>query len=214
MLLNEKTIGIIGMKRSGKTWFTRKLTEGIEKKCVIWDTIGAIKAKGSAHYIVVPTNLEKDAVAWGLLMLETKAKSISVNLEKLTQDEIVQFADISLKIAADGLKNKVFVFDEIAELLPQSYKQSKEVQRLIRHGGNMGNTFIFNTQRPAYVNKNTFNLIDVLICFRLVYPRDIEVLKEILSDTGKEDLSETIHTIKNLKQGEHCMFIFGAPGGA
>ena len=83
------------------------------------------------------------------------------------------------------------------------------MHRLVRHGGNAGNTFIFNTQRPAYINKNTFNLIDILICFRLVYPRDIEVLKEILSDTGESDVDSYIAGIKKLKTGEHYIFVFG-----
>lgn len=207
--IEEKTIGIIGGKRAGKTYYTRKLAEGLGKKVIVFDTIGALKPKGFAQYAVNPANLEQDAIAWGTLMLEVKNKPISINMSKLTQEELVNFTDISLKIGSEGIKNKFIIVDEIAEMLPQTYRQSKEMQRLIRHGGNMGNTFLFNTQRPAYINKNTFNLIDILICFRLVYPKDIEVLREILADTGKANLDEQIVVIKNLKVGEYSQFIFG-----
>jgi hypothetical protein len=206
--IKEKTIGIIGMKRAGKTYYTRKLTEGIGERCIIFDTIGALKIESAARYKCNPATLEKDAIAWGTLMLSTKKKSISVDLSNLTQDEIVEFTDISLKIANEGIRNKYIVVDEIAEFVPQLYRQSKEMQRLIRHGGNAGNTFIFNTQRPAYINKNTFNLIDILVVFRVVYPKDIEVIKEILSDTGKADLSKVISEIKQQRVGESKTFIF------
>lgn len=207
MKINEKTIGIIGMKRSGKTYLTRILVEGLRKNCIVWDTIGAINAKNCQKYNVELKNLEKQAAAWGVLMKNVGNSSISINLSNLTRDEKVEFADISLKIGGDA-KNKFIVFDEISDFLPQKYRQSQEVERLIRHGGNIGDTFIFNTQRPAYLNKNTFNLIDILYSFKLVYPKDIEVLKEILSDTGKEDITEVVTTIKRLRVGEFGLFIF------
>ena len=207
MLINEKTIGITGMKRSGKTYLTRMLVEGLRKNCIVWDTIGAINAKNCQKYSVELKNLDKQAAAWGLLMKEVGSHSISINLSNLTRDEKVIFADISLRIGGE-IKNKFIIFDEISDFLPQKYRQSQEVERLIRHGGNMGDTFIFNTQRPAYLNKNTFNLIDILYCFKLVYPKDIEVLKEILSDTGKEDIDSDIYHIKRLRVGEFGLFIF------
>ncbi len=207
MKINEKTIGIIGMKRSGKTYLTRMLVEGLKKGCIVWDTIGAIKAKSCQKYTANLKHLDKQAAAWGVLMKEVKSTSISINLSNLTRDEKVVFADIALKIGGD-VKNKFIIFDEISDFLPQKYRQSQEVERLIRHGGNLGDTFIFNTQRPAYLNKNTFNLIDILYSFKLVYPKDIEVLKEILSDTGKEDITEVVATIKRLRVGEFGLFIF------
>lgn len=207
--IKEKTIGIIGGKRTGKTYYSRQVIDGLAKKCVVFDTIGALKPKTAAKYKVNQETIEQDAIAWGMLMLETKNKSITINMQDLTQDEIVRFTDMSLKIGAEGLKNKFIVVDEIAEMLSQTYKQSKEMERLVRHGGNYGNTFVFNTQRPAYISKNTFNLIDILIVFRLVYPKDLEVLKEILADTGEQDLNATITTIKNQKVGEYSQFVFG-----
>lgn len=207
MKINEKTIGIIGMKRSGKSYLTRALVEGLKKECIVWDTIGALQPKNCQKYTVEINKIPEQAAAWGVLMKEVKNTSISIDLNNLTREEKVEFADISLKIGG-GMKNKFVVFDEISDFLPQKYSQSQEVERLIRHSGNAGNTFIFNTQRPAYLNKNTFNLIDVLYSFKLVYPKDIEVLKEILSDTGKDDLTGMIHTIKGLRVGEFGLFIF------
>lgn len=207
MKINERTIGIIGMKRSGKSYLTRALIEGLQKDCVVWDTIGALQPKNCQKYTVEINNLADQAAAWGVLMKEVKRPSISIDLGNLTRDEKVEFADISLKIGG-GMKNKFVFFDEISDFLPQKYSQSQEVERLIRHSGNAGNTFVFNTQRPAYLNKNTFNLVDVLYSFKLIYPKDIEVLKEILSDTGKEDISGMIHTIKHLRVGEFGLFVF------
>lgn len=195
------------MKRSGKSYLTRELVQGLKKDCIVWDTIGALQPSNCQKYSAEIGKISEQAAGWGVLMKEAKKSSISIDLSKLTRDEKVEFADVSLKIGGD-MKNKFIVFDEISDFLPQRYSQSQEVERLIRHSGNAGNTFIFNTQRPAYLNKNTFNLIDVLYSFKLVYPKDIEVLKEILSDTGKEDVTGMVHVIKNLRVGEFGLFIF------
>jgi DNA helicase HerA-like ATPase len=102
--------------------------------------------------------------------------------------------------------------DEIADYLPQMGRQSKELERLIRHGRNFGDTFVFNTQRPAYINKNTWDLVDILIVFRTVWNRDIEVLREMLSNLGKtnKEIDPIIHAVTKLQVGKYAMFVFSS----
>ena len=209
--LKQRTVGIIGAKRSGKTYFTGKLSSRLIEngnRLIVFDTIGElgklIKPK-LKMYEIAPKEIEKQAVAFGLIVSNYNGKkAVGVNLVNLTRDEIVDFTDVTLTTIGK-IKNTYWVFDEVAEYLNQFYRQSKELERLIRHGGNWDNTFIFNTQRPAYLNKNTFNLIDILISFRLNWSRDLTVLKELLSNTGKNDsdIKKEVKEITQQKVGEY-----------
>lgn len=213
MKLEQRTIGIIGAKRTGKTYFTAKLCNQLineGKKLIVFDTIGELgkQIQGIKLYHVEPEKIEEQGIFFGSLIREYKGKKpIGVNLVDLTRDEIIDFTDAVL-ISAGKVTNKYFVFDEVAEYLNQQYRQSRELERLIRHGGNWNNTFIFNTQRPAYLNKNTFNLIDILIVFRLNWNRDLSVVKELLTNTGMNDkeIREVIKMISNQRVGEYRAF--------
>jgi len=215
MELKERTIGIIGAKRSGKTYLTAKIANKLVKqgeRVVVFDTIGELgkQIDKARIYHIEPDNrvggdmLYQQAVSFGILMKQYKGKlPIGVNLIDLTRDEIVDFTDMVL-ITVGKIENRYFIFDEVAEYLNQFYRQSRELERLIRHGGNWKNTFIFNSQRPAYINKNTFNLIDILIVFRLNWSRDIAVLKDLLSNTGLTDkeVKKEIEIITHQRVGE------------
>jgi DNA helicase HerA-like ATPase len=106
------------------------------------------------------------------------------------------------------IHDKLIFLDEAAEYLPQGEHQSKEMERLIRHGRNFGDSFIFNTQRPSYLNKNTFNLSDMLFVFRTTGIRDLQVIREILENSGrkKAEIDAVIHKISNLKTGQFVFF--------
>ena len=215
MELKERTIGIIGAKRSGKTYLTAKIVNKLVKqgeRVVVFDTIGELgkQIDKARIYHIEPDNrvggdmLYQQAVSFGILMKQYKGKlPIGVNLIDLTRDEIVDFTDVVLTTVGK-IENRYFIFDEVAEYLNQFYRQSRELERLIRHGGNWKNTFIFNSQRPAYINKNTFNLIDILIVFRLNWSRDIAVLKDLLSNTGLTDkeVKKEIEIITHQRVGE------------
>jgi len=216
MNLKERTIGIIGAKRSGKTYFTARLSNKLindGEKLVIFDTIGELgkRIEKGRLYHIEPDNREggdmlyQQAVSFAMLLKNYKGKQpLGINLIDLTRDEIVDFTDTVL-LTCGKIENRFWVFDEVAEYLNQFYRQSKELERLIRHGGNWKNTFIFNTQRPAYLHKNTFNLIDILIVFRLNWSRDIAVLKDLLSNTGLSDkeVKQEIEIITHQKVGEY-----------
>lgn len=211
MKLKERTIGIIGAKRAGKTYFTTEMIDYIGENCIVFNTINALKPTTTKNYTVELSNKDtfiKQATMIGMLIKESKKKSISVNLVHLTKEEIVEFSDVALSVAGT-FKDKYIFVDEIAEYLSQLYKQSREMERLIRHGGNFGNTFIFNTQRPAYLNKNTFNLIDILIVFRINWSQDIKVVKEMLASGGLEEsvINKQIKIITKLSVGKYAPYL-------
>ncbi len=212
MDIKERTIGIIGAKRSGKTYFSSRLAEYLGENCIIFNTIGAMNVNNAIQYKIERKDLDKQAIIFGTLIAEKmnrkSTKSISVNLVELTREEIIEFTDKALVIP-DKIKDRYIIVDEVSDYLSQIYSQSREMERLIRHGGNFGNTFIFNTQRPAYLNKNTFNLIDVLICFRINWTRDLAVVREMLSQGGipEAQIKEEIKAITNLPVGYYRPYL-------
>jgi nucleoside-triphosphatase THEP1 len=201
-----KTIGILGQKGTGKTYLTRQIAEAIPKDIVLFDTIGVVKAKGCQIYEVDIQQPEKQAILFSQITLKTH-HNIGVDLSRLTKDEIVKFTNLYLSITE--MKNKYIIIDEMADYTPQIGESSKELERLVRHGRNFGNTFIFNTQRPAYLTKNVLNLIDVVVFFRLVWKRDIDVVKDILNNLGKRSITSEINEITNFGVGECKVYKFG-----
>ena len=172
------------------------------------DIIGAIKPKGVRMYEVEPKEIEKQAVFFSEIVTHTR-KNVGVDLSKLVSSEIVEFTEVFLITAHDKLKDKYFFYDEIAEYIPQVGESSKELERLIRHGRNAGNTFIFNTQRPSYITKNVLSLVDILIVFRLVWERDILVIKDLLNNLGYRNITGEVRKITNQSTGEYRVYIFG-----
>ena len=208
MIIKGKTIGILGQKGVGKTYLTREMIEKLDKNAVVFDTIGAIKPKGVRMYEVEPKEIEKQAVFFSEIVTHTR-KNVGVDLSKLVSSEIVEFTEVFLITAHDKLKDKYFFYDEIAEYIPQYGESSKELERLIRHGRNAGNTFIFNTQRPSYITKNVLSLVDILIVFRLVWERDILVIKDLLNNLGYRNITGEVRKITNQSTGEYRVYIFG-----
>ena len=204
-----KTIGILGQKGTGKTYLTREIAEAIPKDVVLFDTIGVVKPKGCQMYEIDIKNPEKQAVLFSQITLKTH-HNIGIDFSRLTKDEIVNFTQLYLSITP--MKNKYIIIDEMADYTPQIGESSKELERLVRHGRNFGNTFIFNTQRPAYLTKNVLNLIDVAVFFRLVWERDISVVKDLLNNLGKRNITTEVNAITNLGVGECKIYKFGMDG--
>ena len=201
-----KTIGILGQKGTGKTYLTRQIAESIPKNVVLFDTIGVVKPKGCMMYEVDIKQLDKQAVLFSQITLRTH-HNIGLDLSRLTKDEIVNFTQLYLTIT--HMKDKYIIIDEMADYTPQIGESSKELERLVRHGRNFGNTFIFNTQRPAYLTKNVLNLIDVVVFFRLVWERDIVVVKDVLNNLGMKNITSEVTQITNFGVGECKIYKFG-----
>jgi len=202
-----KTVAVLGQKGTGKTYLCRQIAEAIPKDVIVFDTIGALKPKGVRIYEVDIKDLEKQAVLFSQLTLRTH-KNIGVDFSRLTKDEIVYFTNAYLSITP--LKQKYLIVDEMADYTPQIGDSSKELERLIRHGRNVGDTFIFNTQRPAYLTKNVISLVDVAVFFRLVWKRDIDVVKDLLNNLGLRNITGEIREITNLKTGKFKIYKFGS----
>jgi len=201
-----KTVGIFGQKGTGKTYLTREMIEVIEKNVIVFDTIGVLNPKNVKMYEVDKKDITKQAVLFAEICKRTHS-NVGVNLKRLIQEEIVEFTQEFLLVLG-VIKDRYFFFDEMADYSPQIGVSSKELVRLVRHGRNEGCTFVFNTQRPAHLTKNVIGLVDVAIFFRLVWERDIIVVKDVLNNLGKQQINQEIVKITNQKVGECKIYKF------
>ena len=201
-----KTVGIFGQKGTGKTYLTREFIQVIPQNVIVFDTIGVLKPNNVKMYEVDKKDIASQAVIFSEITKKTH-HNIGVNLIRLIKSEIVEFTQSYLLLVGE-LKNKYIFVDEMADYTPQIGKSVPELERLVRHGRNVGDTFFFNTQRPAYLTKNIVSLVDVAIFFRLVWSRDIDVVKDILNNLGQREITKQIREITNQGVGEYKLYKF------
>lgn len=195
------------MKGTGKTYLTREIINAVPDNVVAFDTIGALRKENlqvRKIYKIQNQKLELQALALSEITKKTRAK-INVDLSELTHDEIIVFIDAYLRLTS--LRAKYVFFDELAEYTPEQAKKSKEVERLIRHGRNEETTFVYNTQRPAHITKNVVDLTDVAIVFKIVWRRDLDVIRNLLNNVGVRDIETELRKIANLKTGQFRVYL-------
>ncbi|RZN36687.1 MAG: ATP-binding protein [Methanophagales archaeon ANME-1-THS] len=205
--IENRLCGIIGQRGTGKSYLTKILAETKGIRVIAFDTLGILKIRNAKPYSVIKNaDILQQGIAAGGLMRAIQKQSISFNLSELSTGEIIQFTDSALRIA-DFPPTKWFFFDEIAEYVPESSKQSQELLRLIRLGRNRQITVTVNTQRPAFVSKKVWELVDVLIIHRLVWKNDLDLLREVLS-RSIEDYEEIVSQIPRLRDQERILLDF------
>jgi hypothetical protein len=75
---------------------------------------------------------------------------------------------------------------------------SSEFERAVRHWRNRNVGFIFSTQRPAFTSKKVLGLLDYVLLYRLTYPNDIKVVKELISGMlAPEETEKVIMSIQS-----------------
>lgn len=185
--LTQRTISNIGGKGTGKTTLLKMAVDALpgNMPAVIFDPLNVIEIPG-----VKGINIKRSHVimgkAGGLIVnrLIKKHKKVIIKFHDLVGFEIVEFMDGFLPDV--HMKDGMWFFDEIHEFTPEigtvGGKYSYEVERLIRHTRNHNNGVWMSTQRPAFASKKVLGLSDLMILFRVVWPADLKVVKELVHD--------------------------------
>ena len=102
------------------------------------------------------------------------------------------------------------VLEEADVFAPQSRStESREaVEASIRRGRALGLGATIISQRPAIVSKDALSQSDIYLFFRLISPRDLEAVKEILDYAGvmMDDVREIISHLPRLESGEAILY--------
>lgn len=221
LLQKQLTIGVLGAKRSGKTYWIAntalpKLVEnGIP--AVVFDMVGGmvdhVKRNKTAFIIEVnAVNSSTILMAQQIIQKTWEKKQVVLfDMGGLLQEDKANFLNIMSRwIWKSGIKDGCIVVDEIHEVLGQVRgRYSPEFERLVRQGGNHGLAFIYSTQRPASVDKMVWLLTDVMVCFRVTYDRDQEIVQAVLkTQHGKEKADAVSRRWATMATGEHIILVW------
>ena len=180
--INQATVGIIGMKGTGKTLLTKLMVYGSTgfHHFLVFDTLHTFKDNTRCQKIVINRRSLPlvDKLIPPIQKLIDNKTSLIFSFDNMINKEIIEVTDKLLSKLR--IKDYIVVFDEIQELSPQQGEMSTEVVRFIRTCRNKNNGIILNTQRPASVTKNIINMIDHLIVFRIVWTNDLKTVDSVI----------------------------------
>lgn len=193
----QRTIAIIGGKGTGKTQTLKMLFLNSPLPCVLFDTLNVVPDMKDCHRIIINRKNKDEGNKLGLILNKMKYKKVIISLIDYNQEEGSKFID---GIFTTWKPHDLLIFvDEVHEITPErgmSQEYSTEFERAVRHYRNKNVGFIINTQRPAFTSKKVLGLIDFLILFRVTYPNDIRVVKELISGMLPEQTESIISQIQ------------------
>lgn len=207
-LLNATTIGILGMKGTGKTFSSSVLANNIDKHTILLDITGAYTINRlikDAAYIDVDTT-EQRAITKALLKGFADNQRIVFNTTFLVRKNLIEFTENLFKIL-NQVGDAAVIIDEAADILPQTKElYSHEAERTIRLGRNWDiKPIVVITQRSAKLDKNALALADYILIFRLTHNLDLDAIKTLIGMNSAEFIP-LAQEIKNLNIGECVIY--------
>jgi len=216
-------IAILGMRGTGKTWFSVKLLKHLmEKVDIVYliDVVGVYEdylSEQDIDAVIIDIDDLVSAVDFFEFFKKVehaqdtvKYKIVVYDISALSRKEMVEFMDIfSEYLLRFKPKNKkvAVICDEVGEYAEQERGYySSGFETLVRIGRNKNVLWIvLITQRPQKVNKHLLALSDIYVIFRLMHNLDMDAVRNIL---GYSKTDFTIHeqTIKHLATGQYIVY--------
>lgn len=181
--ITQRTFCIVGGKGTGKTQTLKMLAvkaEELKLPLVVFDLLNVIRIQGW-NRITVARKSYTVGGELGYKMQRIMQKRLIISFVDMNQDESSKFIDDMFRTW--NFSNGLIFVDEVHEIAPERGMQmeySSEFERAIRHWRNRNVGFILTTQRPAFVSKKVLALTDFVLLYRLTWPNDIKVVKELI----------------------------------
>lgn len=219
----QLTIGVVGMKRQGKTYwmahsaFPKLVHHGIPFLAV--DCVGGLARfaeENKTAFVVICGDQDLPGSPTWLNLLRVieqtwkKKQGLVLEIGGMLQENKAAFMDALSRYIwkrKQFFRKGVIVVDEVHEVVPQDRgRYAPEFERLLRAGGNHELAFIISTQRPATVNKNLWYLTDILVVFRQTYEPDVRPILDVIKRSRTtEETNQLISKIAGLGVGEHII---------
>jgi DNA helicase HerA-like ATPase len=162
-------------------------------KTVLFDTLNVVPdMKGCTRIKVLRKNVEQGK-AFAEALQKIKYNKLIISFIDFSQEESSKFLDSLFGNWKPS--DMVIMIDEVHEAAPErgmGMEYSSEFERAVRHWRNRNVGFIFSTQRPAFTSKKVLGLLDYVLLYRLTYPNDIKVVKELISGMLSPDETEKV----------------------
>jgi AraC-like DNA-binding protein len=211
-------IGILGMRKSGKTFLATRLKLPSDLKRIYYlDVVGAFSAYAKhfasqeeefakKDYMILHLKDMPDKITFIRAINAVKEKHIIIDLS------VLQGSDLSLVVEwfceyVMYLKQPCAVIaDEVAEFINQNrINYSNRFESLVRIGRNFGVRYVIMiSQRPQTINKNVFTQAELLAVFKLVHNLDLDAVRLILGMSNYE-FADIAAKLKGLQVGEYLL---------
>ena len=196
---NTITGCILGAKGTGKSVFLGKMLNDTNKKMILFDILGVFNPRAKFRTAVIPNSyycMDVDSFLSNFDKFPDNAK-IVLNCENYINDELIDVFDRVSDFLMSRKEAIGVLSDEIADVMPNNARGSKQFHRMVKNGRNYGiKPVIFATQRPQSVSKNIFDLCDEFFISKQKAPRTIEYIKNILDVSGDTKIETEIINLK------------------
>jgi len=221
--LATSVIAVMGKRGSGKTYFAGVLEEELAEKGIPFIVLDPMRAHYTIRerYNVLIAGSEDtpfvDAMIdhriggeFAELVCEGNL-SVVVDLSWMPREKQEVFVrDLCWRLLEVSRTPRMIILEEADAFAPQMRgSESREaVETLIRRGRAFGLGATIISQRPAIVSKDALSQADVYLFFRLIAPRDIEAVRDILSYAGasQEAVKEILSLLPRLYSGEAVLY--------
>ena len=237
--LVTESIGILAVKRAGKSHTAKKLVEQLhaaKQQIVVVDPKGdgggvrsSADGKGPGLPIVIvggehgDVPLEPGSGELVAKMAVEQRVSVLLDLAELRKHQVATFMTAFLETLY-RLKAKeqyrtpmMLVIDEADAIAPQRPQRGEErmlgaAEDIVRRGGQRGIGIILVSQRAAVLNKNVLTQVGVLILLRTTGSQDIDAVDEWIKKHGQQEKREQVMaSIAALPRGTAWVWAPGWP---
>ena len=233
------TIAIVAMRRAGKSYLARRLTEQLHRaaqQVVIvdpkgdwWGILSSSDGTGPGLPIVVlggerghvPLEATGGEVVASLIVEERV--SVLLDLSSFRKHEVATFMATFLE-SLYRLKSQeryrsamMLVVDEADAIAPQKPQPNEArmlgaAEDIVRRGGQRGIGCTLITQRSAVLNKNVLTQAQVLIALRTIGPQDLAAIEAWIDVHGTPAERKTlIESLPSLPTGDAWVWSPGWP---
>lgn len=237
--LVTQTVGVVAKKRSGKSYFARRLTEQLHKakqQVVVvdpkgdwWGLLSSTDGKGPGLPFVivggerghVPLEPNGGEVVAKLVVEERVSTLLDLSL--LRKHEVATFMTAFLESlyrmkAVEQFRTPVMlVIDEADAIAPQK-PQPNELRMLgaasdiVRRGGQRGIGCTMVTQRTAVLNKDVLTQVQMLVALRTISPQDLGAMNAWIDVHGSvRERQQLMASLPSLPIGDAWVWSPGWP---
>ncbi|HWH07978.1 MAG TPA: ATP-binding protein [Candidatus Thermoplasmatota archaeon] len=203
-----RVVGVLGMPGVGKTEDAAQIVARSNLAVLALDPVGVLsqKLEGADVYLVHVPRQFNLAATWDWTRDKLYGgEKVVWDLKEWRTAEIQKLADAMVP-KLKTLRNCVVVVDEVQKITPDfsadmgrgapDFKDWLTVRR------NQGVSFVWTSQRPAFVSMTVRGLTDAWLVHRLFYANDREVIKNLLKAQPDVDVDELESRMQNFQPGD------------
>lgn len=203
-----RVVGDVGMPGSGKTKDLSQIVGRYGGPTFALDTVGQLtrELEGADVWLVqVEQGFDLDETWDKTADWLNEGERVVWNLQSWMPEEIQELAE-ALVPRLKRARDIVVAVDEVQRIVPDfssdNGRGSPRFKDWLTKRRNDGITFVWTSQRPAFVSMTLRGITDAWLVHRLFYHHDVEVIRTLLQRQQGIPLDSLLSDIQTLPPGE------------